>query len=100
MQRPILAIALVAIAGCPSMARIEGSGTKASSTRPVAAFSRVEVRTAADVAIKVGAPSVVVETDDNLLSNITTDVDQGVLVISSAKPFSTKLGVTVAVSTP
>jgi hypothetical protein len=67
---------------------IGGSGTAASDTREVPAFSGVTLAGAADVSAGVGGePRVVVHADDNLLSIITTEVEDGMLVVSQSEPF-------------
>lgn len=104
MRSPFIAIPLFVLTACNPASHdpgIAGSGTKASATRAVAAFNGLLVKTSADVTVKVGGPpSVTIETDDNLLANITTDSSSGVLTIASDKPFTTHLGVKVAVSAP
>jgi hypothetical protein len=66
----------------PSANVITGSGVQASETRDVSGFSEVELAGFGDVDILFGdAESVVVETDDNLLPYVLTEVRSGTLVI-------------------
>jgi Putative auto-transporter adhesin, head GIN domain len=66
---------------------LRGSGTGASETRDVPAFSGVTLAGAADVTVEVGSEqSVVAHADDNLLPLLTTEVENGMLVISQTEP--------------
>ncbi len=99
----VLAVAPVALS-CNvtgSLGGLQGSGTKASVTRTPPSFNAVTLKNSANVTIAVGGPpSVTIETDDNLLANITTEVSGDTLTIGSDKSFSTHLGVKVSVSAP
>ena len=82
-------------------APIEGSGTRASQTRKLEAFSGIEFNGAGQLRAKVGGePSITLQIDDNLLDVITTEVHDGRLVISSNRPYSTSLGLTATVTAP
>lgn len=77
-----------------------GSGVERASKRETAAFSRVDLRGAADVSIVVGpARSVTVRGDDNLLDRVKTKVDGDTLVISTRR-YRSKIGMSVEVSVP
>jgi hypothetical protein len=78
-----------------------GSGTLASQTRDVPAFAAVELTGATNVTVGVGgATSVVVSGDDNLLSHVTTEVEDGMLAIGTEGSFQTTAPLSVTVSTP
>jgi hypothetical protein len=63
---------------------VQGSGVAASQTRPLAPFAGVELAGSNVVTIHVGGKqSVVVHADDNLLSHVTTQVQNGALVIGN-----------------
>jgi len=84
-----------------SSQRVEGSGVAARESRSVSGFTSIEIAGAADAAVSFGdTESVVVETDDNILPLITTEVSGGKLVINtrSNTNFSTELGIKVTVT--
>jgi hypothetical protein len=63
---------------------IEGSGVFVSEKREVSDFTAVDVRYPAEVTIKQGeVDSVTVETDDNLLPQLSTQVVDGTLIIDN-----------------
>jgi len=67
----------------------------------VSGFTSIEIAGAADATVSFGdTESVVVETDDNILPLITTEVSGGKLVINtrSNTNFSTELGIKVTVT--
>lgn len=80
---------------------IEGSGTGASETRPVAAFNSVNLETEAEVTIVQGTPqNLEVSADDNILPLITTEVSNETLTIAETSCYTTSLGVKVAATIP
>ena len=80
----------------------EGSGVAATQTRNVASFQGVELAGSNDVVVRVGEKqSVVVSADDNLIHRVTTEVQQGTLVIAQTPGnFTTKSPMRVVVSVP
>lgn len=61
---------------------VVGSGTIVQETRSVTGAMGVELRGVANLTIEQGAPEeLILETDDNLISLILTDVQGGILVI-------------------
>lgn len=89
---------LLVLSGC-KIGWVKGSGVKVSSTRAVAKFSSIELKSSADVVIEVGTPqSVVVETDDNLIALVTTMVSGDTLEIDATGSYSTRLGVKVTIT--
>lgn len=102
---PLLFLAFAFAGGCVriygGLTGERGSGVKASQARQVDSFSRIDLRGSSDVEIRQGEETaVLVEADDNLLDLIATDVRGGALVISSRRPYSSRLGVRVHVTTP
>lgn len=96
-----LAACVVSIGGgsC-ALNTVYGSGVPATESRGVAEFTRVEVRGSADVVAQVGgATSLSLVGDDNLLQYVTTEVEDGTLVIgmeSGSYDFEVDLVVTLA----
>ena len=80
----------------------QGSGVAATQTREVPSFTGVELAGGNDVTVHVGGGrSVVVRGDDNLLSRVTTQVEDGDLVIGQTPgSFETKSLTRVEVSVP
>jgi hypothetical protein len=85
-----------------SNSTVQGSGIAASQTREVAGFSGVELAGSNVVTVHVGGKqSVVVHSDDNLLSRITTQVDAGTLVIGNTSgSFKSRRPMSVDVTVP
>ena len=72
-----------------SCSQIEGSGNIVKQKRETAVFTGVEAGGAFEVEIKTGPLNVVtVESDDNILPYIKTEVVEGVLEISNKRKFS------------
>ncbi len=68
---------------------VRGSGNVISETREVSGFTGVEVVGSAEVEVSFGeSESVVVETDDNIMPLVETEVRGGVLVISMKRNVS------------
>lgn len=80
---------------------LRGSGTSASEQRTVPAFHTIEFRGAGDVEIAVGGKhELSITTDDNLLTNVETEVKGDVLVIDTRENYKSKLGLKVKVALP
>jgi hypothetical protein len=63
---------------------VQGSGNIKSETRALADFETVSVGYPAEVTIKQGEKnSIVITADDNLLKQLSTDIDEGVLEIAN-----------------
>jgi hypothetical protein len=78
----------------------KGSGIEKTSKREATAFSRVDLRGAADVSIVVGqARSVTVRGDDNLIDRVKTKVEGDTLVIST-RNYRSKIGMSVEIGVP
>jgi len=64
---------------------VTGSGVVVSEKREVSAFTGVDIRYPANITITQGeSNSVTVKTDDNLLPQLTTKVNNGILVIDTS----------------
>jgi hypothetical protein len=85
-----------------SSSAVQGSGVAAAETREVPPFTGVELAGGNNVIVRVGDErSVVVRGDDNLLSSITTQVEDGHLVVGQTPgSFQTKSPTQVEVSVP
>ena len=99
------ALAALALAGCIGdlVGEVVGSGTPATDTRQVEEFSAVHLEGVGDVDITISEKtSVVVETDENLVDRILTEVENGVLVIDIEDGISIvpRSGLTISVATP
>ena len=80
---------------------IQGSGIAATQTREVPDFSGVDLAGTNNVTIQVGGEqSVVVHADNNLLDNVTTEVQAGTLVIANTDSFTTKSPMSVEITVP
>ena len=88
-------------AGPSGSKTVVGSGVQATQTRNVSGFTGVDLAGGNNVTVRVGGrQSVAVRGDDNLLDRITTNVDNGTLVIGSKGSFTTKSPMSIDVSVP
>jgi Putative auto-transporter adhesin, head GIN domain len=82
------ALATVLLTACGA-AGMAGSGTAAAQARHLAAFDSVDLGDSSNATVRVGGQqSVVVHTDDNLLSRVTTQVCAGTLRIETTGSFN------------
>jgi hypothetical protein len=80
---------------------VQGSGHAASETRHVAPFDELDLAGSNNVVVRSGdKQSVVVRGDDNLLSMVTTRVQDGRLAIGTPGSFSTKAPMRVEITVP
>ena len=80
---------------------IRGSGVRAEADRAVDEFRAIELETHANVQVRVGeAPAVHLAGDDNLLDEIETTVEDGVLSIGLERSANFRCGLEVVISTP
>lgn len=95
-------VLMVVVAACGDHdGGVRGSGTVASETRDVDPFANLHIRGAADVSISIGEPqSLVVETDDNLLELLETDVGGDTLEIKFSERVSPRVGPDVEIVVP
>lgn len=97
----VIAVVLAARDGGSSGSGIQGSGVAASQTRATSGFSGLDLAGSNNVRVTVGEPrSVVVHADSNLLSNVTTKVVAGTLVIGDTGSFTSRSPMSVDVSVP
>ncbi len=107
-SRQLPFVALVALAmftlALPAAAwgfGVSGSGKKASDTRTVGPFSRLQIDGSVDADVRVGpAQSVVVEGDDNLLALVRTETHGDQLQISNTESYNTRMGLRVRITVP
>ena len=66
---------------------IKGDGNLTSEERTVESFTDVKVSGMFDVVLVQGEPSVLIETDQNLLEHISTEVREEVLTVSSGDKY-------------
>lgn len=87
--------------GFSNMSGVQGSGTSKSETRNVSGFTRIDAGGAINVEVAAQKDfSVVVEADDNLLTNIKTEVSGDTLKIYSEDRISPKTRINVVISMP
>jgi hypothetical protein len=87
--------------GFRKLSGVQGSGTAKSETRNVSGFTKIDAGGAINVEIAVQKDfSVVVEADDNLLTNIKTEVSGDTLKIYSEDSISPKTQINVLISMP
>ena len=81
---------------------LSGSGRIVTQARPIGAFTAVELRSSADVTVRVGpASSVSVTTDDNLQPLLRTEVRPGgVLVLDSTRSYRTRQTPRISITVP
>ena len=82
MHNQILMVAILATTGCVGEVH-RGNGVEATEARTVGSFSEVSANGPFDVAVSTGAPTVEVTCDENLLPDITTEVQGDTLVIGT-----------------
>lgn len=81
---------------------IRGSGQAATESREVADFHRIELRGSADAIVHVGATKgVSVTADDNLISKVTTTVEDGALIVGMERGnFRCKTDIVIEIGMP
>jgi hypothetical protein len=98
-----LFLCLIAASSLYSALLIKGSGRIDTDVRKLDNFSQVTLNVAGDVFLQEGPNStVIIEGDDNVISNIETEISHGSLTIRT-KPgiyFSTKLPLTYKIIAP
>lgn len=80
---------------------VKGSGILSVETRPLSDFTAVELAGSGSVTVQLGdTHSIKIETDDNLLPQILTEVNEGKLVIRnrSNTMITTPLGIRITVT--
>ena len=80
---------------------VRGSGVAATQTRTVPSFGAIDLTGSSSVRVHVGPrQTVVINADDNLIDRVTTEVRDGVLVVSERGSFSTNSPLSVDVTVP
>lgn len=80
---------------------IKGSGHVVSETRDVGEFTNIEANSMLDMNITVGErQSVVIYLDDNLIALITTEVEDGWLIIENEKDWKTESKGRIEITVP
>lgn len=80
---------------------LRGSGVIKTETRQVEDFDVIQSKGSIDLDVKIGPQTAVtVEADDNLLSLVRTEVDDGTLVVDSKGGWSSKHGPVVHITVP
>ena len=82
--------------------QVTGSGVAASEARAVGRFDSIRTDSAVDIVVRQGPRrDVIVQADDNLLGNVTLDVDaDGTLVVSSTGSYRSRIGLRAIVTVP
>ncbi|MDQ7006186.1 MAG: head GIN domain-containing protein [Acidobacteriota bacterium] len=102
----LLGIALLALpsTGCVRLAAgpvVRGSGVKATRARQVDTFDRIDLRGSLNLEWSAGdQPTLEIVTDENLLDLVVTQVRSGTLLLSTRGSCSSRLGITVRVTSP
>jgi putative autotransporter adhesin-like protein len=92
---------MVALSGCGKYSAIEGSGVLKTESRKVADFSAIDIGHTLRLQLQLGEKTEVeVSGDDNLVPLVQTKVTGDKLEIGFEGSYSTKLGLTVKVTTP
>jgi hypothetical protein len=87
----LLAICVIALAGCGQMGQVKGSGKPATEQRNLAPFSEISVDGSVEVQITIAEPQLVsVTTDDNVLPVLKTEVNGNRLTIRTTKGYGTR----------
>jgi len=79
---------------------VKGSGRKATESRKIADFQRIKVAGSLDLVYSTGDKALEITGDDNVIDNIKTKINKGVLHIFSDKNYSTAIPITISVSSP
>ncbi|WP_265562114.1 head GIN domain-containing protein [Sphingomicrobium arenosum] len=80
---------------------VTGSGNVVSDDRAVSrAVRRIVIEDASDLTLRQGAPELVVQTDDNIIDMIHSDVEGETLTIRSRGSYRTKSGVKAFLTLP
>ena len=98
----VLAVALVVALNYDfSTTVVQGSGDVATDVRTLPPFASVDLAGANTVTIGVGGEQrVVVRGDENVIPLVTTDVEDGTLVIAQSESFDTATSLTVEIVVP
>ncbi len=97
----LLAVGLLAFAGCFHMNGIKGSGVRKTEKRDVNSFKSIETNGAYEIDVDCQKPlGLEIEADDNILPLVKTDVRDGVLYITNAQPYRSQKLVVLKITLP
>ena len=97
----MVATLVAAFSACHFGRGVKGSGNLKTEKRDLAAFKAIDTMGAYEVEVMCQKPaSFEIETDDNILPLIKTDVRDGVLYVTSEKSFNPSRSVTLRISLP
>ena len=98
----ILAVAAVVFSGCKIHSHgVRGSGNRKTETRDLKSFKAIDTTGAYTIDITCQKPvSLEIETDDNLLPLVKTEVRDGILFVSSDQDLSPTKTISLRISVP
>src|SRR6266705_2448618 len=97
----LLAVGLLAFAGCFHMNGIKGSGVRKTEKRDVTSFKSIEANGAYEIDVDCQKPlGLEIEGDDNILPLVKTDVRDGVLYLTNPQPYHTRQPVVLRIAAP
>jgi len=97
----VVLLARDVLTGSSRSSGVQGSGVAGTSTRALANFSSIDLAGSNNVTVVASVrQSVVVHADKNLLSDVTTQVKAGTLIIGDVGSFAPKSPMYVQVSVP
>ena len=89
------------VSSCQFTRGLKGSGNLKTEKRTVASFKAIDATGAYEVDVVCQKPvNVEIETDDNILPLIKTEVRDGVLYVTSQERYNATKGVTLRISVP
>ena len=92
-------IILLQLCACNDLIHEKGNGNLISEEREVEGFSAIDLRGNYQIFLNQGSdPGLMIETDENLLELIETDVKDGVLRVENSKKISSKKGVKIFIT--
>lgn len=97
-----IVVTYVLTSGCiiGSMTGKRGSGISATQTREVETFQGISLTGSGSANISIGSPqSVSVTLDDNLIEDVITEVENGVLKVRVKDSYSTNVGLSIKIVT-
>lgn len=101
-QNLIVALSFLALLtpGCGDWKGIRGNGQIKTEERPVTAFSRVDAGGFYELEWRPGAPSCSLTTDENLLSQIKTSMEDDLLKIDMQHSVAPTHGIKIVITSP
>jgi len=97
----MFAVLVAAFSACHLGKGVRGSGNRKTEKRDLAAFKTIDATGAYEIEVSCQKPaSFEIETDDNILPLIKTEVRGGVLYVTTEKSYNPTRGVTLRISLP